>query len=69
MFCPLLNKSLAPLTIFEAPAQALQVPVVNIEHYPLHDEASEKSCLKEKLRIILLSHWPLKELLKEPLKE
>ena len=42
MFCPLWTKRLAFLTIFEAPAEALQVPIVNIEHYPLHDEASER---------------------------
>ena len=32
----------SPLTILETPAETLQVPVVDIEHDPLHDQASER---------------------------
>ena len=33
----------SPLTVLETPAETLQVPVVDIEHDPLHDQASERA--------------------------
>ena len=42
----------SPLTILETPAETLQVPVVDIEHDPLHDQASERASERDDWREI-----------------